>query len=105
MSSTGRKRIAVIGATGQQGGAVMHALQARGQFTVRALTDDRIALANKVAGGQPTSFAVWARERTSRLLNRRPSDLVSTLAPTTVRGMTAQKAAVDEYVSARLGLT
>jgi uncharacterized protein YbjT (DUF2867 family) len=35
MSSTGRKRIAVIGAIGQQGGAVMHALQARGQFTVR----------------------------------------------------------------------
>ncbi len=32
------KLIAVIGATGQQGGGVVHALQARGQFKVRALT-------------------------------------------------------------------
>src|SRR5882762_2398602 len=38
MSSTSKKLIAVIGATGQQGGAVVRALQARGQFTVRALT-------------------------------------------------------------------
>ena len=33
-----RKLIAVIGATGQQGGSVVHALQAGGQFKVRALT-------------------------------------------------------------------
>src|SRR6266481_7652519 len=32
------KLIAVIGATGQQGGGVLSALQARGQFKVRALT-------------------------------------------------------------------
>jgi uncharacterized protein YbjT (DUF2867 family) len=32
------KRIAVIGATGQQGGAVVRALQAGGQFKVRALS-------------------------------------------------------------------
>jgi len=32
------KLIAVIGATGQQGGGVVRALQARGQFKVRALT-------------------------------------------------------------------
>src|SRR5271169_1039982 len=38
MSSNRRKLIAVIGATGQQGGAVVHALQAQGQFKVRALT-------------------------------------------------------------------
>src|SRR5467141_645420 len=38
MSSTSKKLIAVIGATGQQGGAVVRALQARGQFKVRALT-------------------------------------------------------------------
>jgi uncharacterized protein YbjT (DUF2867 family) len=38
MSSNSRKLIAVIGATGQQGGAVVRALQARGQFKVRALT-------------------------------------------------------------------
>jgi uncharacterized protein YbjT (DUF2867 family) len=38
MSSNSRKLIAVIGATGQQGGAVMRALQAQGQFKVRALT-------------------------------------------------------------------
>jgi uncharacterized protein YbjT (DUF2867 family) len=37
MSNT-QKLIAVIGATGQQGGAVVRALQASGQFKVRALT-------------------------------------------------------------------
>ena len=39
MSNT-KKLIAVIGATGQQGGAVVRALQAQGQFVVRALTRD-----------------------------------------------------------------
>jgi uncharacterized protein YbjT (DUF2867 family) len=40
MSTTARnkRRIAVIGATGQQGGAVVRALQAGGQFKVRALS-------------------------------------------------------------------
>ena len=38
MSSQSKKLIAVIGATGQQGGAVVRALQAQGQFKVRALT-------------------------------------------------------------------
>ncbi|MBO9203700.1 MULTISPECIES: NmrA/HSCARG family protein [Niastella] len=38
MTSDIRKVIAVIGATGQQGGAVVHALQASGEFKVRALT-------------------------------------------------------------------
>src|SRR5580704_3056694 len=38
MLSTDKKRIAVIGATGQQGGGVVHALQAGGQFKVRALS-------------------------------------------------------------------
>jgi len=38
MSSSSKKLIAVIGATGQQGGAVVRALQAQGQFNVRALT-------------------------------------------------------------------
>jgi uncharacterized protein YbjT (DUF2867 family) len=37
MSDT-KKLIAVVGATGQQGGAVVRALQAGGQFKVRALT-------------------------------------------------------------------
>ena len=40
MSSNDKKLIAVIGATGQQGGAVLRALQANGQFRVRALTRD-----------------------------------------------------------------
>src|SRR5438045_859333 len=38
VSSNNKKLIAVIGATGQQGGGVVRALQARGQFKVRALT-------------------------------------------------------------------
>src|SRR3954464_6828951 len=38
MLSNDKKLIAVIGATGQQGGAVVRALQAHGQFRVRALT-------------------------------------------------------------------
>jgi len=38
MSPNSKKLIAVIGATGQQGGAVVRALQANGQFKVRALT-------------------------------------------------------------------
>src|SRR5512132_2691597 len=38
MSSDSKKLIAVIGATGPQGGAVVRALQAQGQFNVRALT-------------------------------------------------------------------
>src|SRR4029077_6739010 len=38
MSPNGRKLIVVIGATGQQGSGVVHALQAGGQFKVRALT-------------------------------------------------------------------
>jgi len=38
--SNTKKLIAVIGATGQQGGAVVRALQASGQFKVRALTRD-----------------------------------------------------------------
>ena len=38
MSSNNKKLIAVIGATGQQGGGVVRALQANGQFKVRALT-------------------------------------------------------------------
>src|SRR6266446_3676253 len=36
--SNNKKRIAVIGATGQQGGGVVRALQAGGQFKVRALS-------------------------------------------------------------------
>src|ERR1700760_1126411 len=38
MSSDNKKLIAVIGATGQQGGGVLRALQDSGQFKVRALT-------------------------------------------------------------------
>src|SRR5882724_6922188 len=38
MLSNDKEMIAVIGATGHQGGAVVRALQANGQFKVRALT-------------------------------------------------------------------
>ena len=40
MEPANNKLIAVVGATGQQGGAVVRALQAGNQFTVRALTRD-----------------------------------------------------------------
>jgi len=40
MQDLTKKLIAVIGATGQQGGAVVRALQPSGQFKVRALTRD-----------------------------------------------------------------
>src|SRR5258708_9976814 len=40
MQGTSRKLIAVIGATGQQGGGVLRALQASSQFKLRALTRD-----------------------------------------------------------------
>src|SRR6267143_895644 len=51
MVSNNKKLIAVIGATGQQGGGVVRALQANGQFKVRALTrnpDKRRELAEEV---------------------------------------------------------
>src|SRR6266446_8376930 len=38
MSSSNKKLVAVIGATGQQGGGVVRALQVREGFKVRALT-------------------------------------------------------------------
>jgi uncharacterized protein YbjT (DUF2867 family) len=50
--SNAKKLIAVVGATGQQGGAVVRALQATGQFKVRALTrnpDKHPALGDEVA--------------------------------------------------------
>ena len=52
MSSTDKKVIAVIGATGQQGGGVVRALTARGHFKVRALSrhpDQHRGLADEVA--------------------------------------------------------
>src|SRR6266550_3563012 len=51
MSSNRKKLIAVIGASGQQGGSVVRALQAQGQFKVRALTrhpDKHRGLADEV---------------------------------------------------------
>jgi uncharacterized protein YbjT (DUF2867 family) len=53
MSSNNEKVIAVIGATGKQGGAVVRALQAGGQFKVRALTrnpGEHRELADQVVG-------------------------------------------------------
>jgi uncharacterized protein YbjT (DUF2867 family) len=51
MSYNNKKLIAVIGATGQQGGGVVRSLQAAGQFKVRALTrnpDNHRDLADEV---------------------------------------------------------
>jgi uncharacterized protein YbjT (DUF2867 family) len=53
VSSHNKPLIAVIGATGQQGGGVVRALQARGQFKVRAVTrnaDGHRELAEEVVG-------------------------------------------------------
>ena len=55
MLSNNKQLIAVIGATGQQGGGVLRALQARGQFKVRALTrnpDKHRELAEEVVRGR-----------------------------------------------------
>src|ERR1700746_1921682 len=52
MERTNKELIAVVGATGQQGGGVVRALQARGQLRVRALTrnpDKHPELADEVA--------------------------------------------------------
>ena len=107
MLSNNKKLIAVIGATGQQGSGVVRALQANGQFKVRALTRDpgnqvaketfagffpgaseiaemlsyweahsylgsdsfdQIALANKIAGREPTRFSIWAEKNFPRQL-------------------------------------
>ena len=55
MLSNDKKLIAVVGARGQQGGGVLRALQARGQFKVRALTrnpDKHLQLAFVVFPGE-----------------------------------------------------
>jgi uncharacterized protein YbjT (DUF2867 family) len=60
--SNNKKLIAVIGATGRQGGGVVRALQARGQFKVRALTrnpDKHRQLADEVVAadlGKPETL-------------------------------------------------
>ena len=46
MERTNKELIAVVGATGQQGGAVVRALQAGNQFKVRALTRNPASIAN-----------------------------------------------------------
>jgi uncharacterized protein YbjT (DUF2867 family) len=62
MVSNDKKLIAVIGATGQQGGGVVRALQAAGQFKVRALTrnpDEHRELAEEVVAadlGKPETL-------------------------------------------------
>jgi uncharacterized protein YbjT (DUF2867 family) len=61
-SSNNRKLIAVVGATGRQGGAVVRALQASGKFKVRALTrkpGEHRELADEVVEGdlnRPTTL-------------------------------------------------
>jgi hypothetical protein len=79
MLSDNKKLIAVIGATGQQGGAVVRALQVFAALFPAAAevaetfryfqahtylgsdSCDEIALANKISGRQPTRFSTWAR--------------------------------------------
>lgn len=67
MPDNNRKLIAVIGATGKQGGSVVRALQARGKFRVRALTRN------------PSKHGGIAEEVVEADLNR-PETLTSALA-------------------------
>ncbi len=57
MSSNNEKLIAVIGATGQQGGAVVRPLQASSQFKVRALSRNP---GKRGAGGRSFSSDISA---------------------------------------------
>ncbi|MGI9578398.1 MAG: NmrA/HSCARG family protein [Microthrixaceae bacterium] len=57
MSPAGTRTVAVLGATGAQGGGVVRALQTRGRFTVRALTrnpDAAVGLGDEVAAADPS---------------------------------------------------
>jgi hypothetical protein len=56
MLSNDRKLIAVIGATGKQGGGVV-----RRPTYLGSDSHDQIALANKIAGTQPSKLSTWAR--------------------------------------------
>ena len=66
-SADSNRLIAVFGATGQQGGAIVRALQARGQFRVRALSrnpDQHRGLADEVVEAnldQPDTLAAALR--------------------------------------------
>ena len=66
-SANSNRLIAVFGATGQQGGAIVRALQARGQFRVRALSrnpDQHRGLADEVVEAnldQPDRLAAALR--------------------------------------------
>ena len=60
MSSNSKRLIAVVGATGHQGGGVVRALQSRGRFKVRALTRNpgkHRGLADEVVEGDLTRSA------------------------------------------------
>ena len=62
MSTDSRRIIAVLGATGAQGGAVVRALQTHGTFRVRALTrnpDAAVGLADAVVAADLTEDR-WA---------------------------------------------
>jgi hypothetical protein len=64
MSSNNERLIAVIGASGQQGGAVVGALQAGRQFKVRALTAIQASIANSPT---KSSKQIWTAPKPSKL--------------------------------------
>jgi uncharacterized protein YbjT (DUF2867 family) len=64
MLSNDRKLIAVVGATGQQGGAVVRALQASGQFKVRALTQIQASIATSP---RKSSKRIWTARKPLKL--------------------------------------
>jgi hypothetical protein len=74
MLSNNRKLIAVIGATGQQGGGVLRALQARGQFKVRWCLSwsKRNCRDVQLLGGPYLSGFGFVRSNCSRKQSSRP---------------------------------
>src|SRR6266403_2432615 len=105
MSSNDKKRIAVIGATGQQGGGVVRALQANGQFTVRALTrnpDKHRELAEEVVeadlGKPDTLKAAFARAHGVFLVTNFQEAGTAELKQATVAIRAAKDAGVKHFI-------
>src|SRR5258708_13107946 len=109
MVSNDKKLIAVIGATGQQGGGVLRALQASGQFKVRALTrntDKHRELAEEVVeadlGRPETLKAAFAGAHGVFLVTNFQEAGSDELKQATAAIPAARDAAVNHFISSTL---